>query len=707
MASPDQVSRPLPYPITVCSGAWRRTFAPGDEVIVGRDARASVRLVHQGISRVHLVLRYLDGHWVAIDDESLNGMFVDGRRVPAVELREGVAIHVGNPAGPRLTFELGSPGGRAGDDRPTMPTRQVAERATEALELATAVLPASASFGDVGGLTVREVGVALGHDHVLLQDVSFSAGPTTLTAVIGPSGAGKSTLARVIAGELRPDEGAVSFEGHDLHVEYASARGRIGVVPQEDVVHGGLTVESALGYAAELRMPRDTSKQERRHAIARVLAELELGPHADTRIANLSGGQRKRVSIAMELLTSPALLVLDEPTTGLDPALDRQVMSLLRRLADAGRVIVVVTHSLDYLDVCDQVLLLAPGGRTAFCGPPSELGPTLGSSDWADVFTTIEADPVAAHRRFLEHAAPPVASPSPTRTGPARPAPQRAGATNGVVRQLSTLVRRQLRLTVADRRYFLFLVLLPVLVGLLPLAVAGEVGFAKPAPDSAAPFEPKQLVVLLNLGAIFMGTALTIRELVGERAVFGRERAAGLSTSAYVLAKVVVFGTAAVAQATVLVVLVTAPKLGKPAPPDAAALGSPVFELFVGTAATCVAAAVFGLAVSALAHNGNQVLPLMAATLTAQLVLAGGFIPVTDRALLEACSWFTPARWGLAATASTADLSHLVAGVPDDSHWRHTPSAWYLDVVMLGVLSLCYAAFVRWRVRLTVPSRRR
>jgi hypothetical protein len=265
---------------------------------------------------------------------------------------------------------------------------------------------------------------------------------------------------------------------------------------------------------------------------------------------------------------------------------------------------------------------------------------------------------------------------------------------------VSTLARRQVRLVIADRRYFLFLALMPFIVGLLPLAVAGDVGFNKPLPDSIAPFEPKQLVVLLNLGAIFIGTALTIRELVGERTIFRREQAAGLSTTAYVLAKVGVFGAAAVAQSALLVLVVTAPKLGKSAPSTAAALGSPVLELFVGVAATCVASAVLGLAVSALAHNSNQVLPLMAATLTAQLVLAGGFIPVTGTTLLDPISWFTPARWGLAATASTADLSNLGVGVPKDAHWKHTGSALAFAIVMLGVLPVFYAVFVRWKIRL-------
>ncbi len=785
-----QMSRPLPPNITVSAGDWQRTFAPGNDVLIGRDVRADVRVAHLGVSRLHVVLRYLDGHWVAIDNQSLNGIFVDGRRVYSVDVLDGAAINVGNPEGPRLTFALTSPAGPPPDDRPTTPTNHVTERKTDVLSFAAAVAQAvrtgtrstapsgattvgrapdndivipdalasdyhaylvptaqgvqivdvtgtngtfvngrqvkhailgegdvvtignldlvmadgaltrrSAPAAEGSGLEVRGISLTVDANRTLLDRISFSANPASVTAVIGPSGSGKSTLAKVIVGGTRPNSGTVSFEGHDVHAEYASMRSRVGLVPQDDVVHRLLTVSEALGYAAELRMPPDSTKHDRQRVIAQVLEELELTPHAQTRVDKLSGGQRKRVSVALELLTGPSLLVLDEPTTGLDPSLDRQVMTMLRGLADAGRVVVVVTHSLDYLDVCDQVLLLGPGGKPAFCGPPNELGPALGSTDWADIFTEIEANPDAAQRRYMEQRdgsvdqAVEAAPEQPVDFGrPARTAPWR---------QVSTLARRQVRLVVADRRYFLYLALMPFIVGLLPLAVAGHVGFNKPLPDSIAPFEPKQLVVLLNLGAIFMGTALTIREVVGERTIFRREQAAGLSTSAYVLAKIGVFGAAAVAQSALLVLVVTAPKLGKSAPSTAAALGSPILELFVGVAATCVASAVLGLAVSALAHNSNQVLPLMAATLTAQLVLAGGFIPVTGTTLLDPISWFTPARWGLAATASTADLSNLVVGVPKDAHWKHTASAWAFDIVMLGVLSILYAGFVRWKLRLT------
>ncbi len=161
-------------------------------------------------------------------------------------------------------------------------------------------------------------------------------------------------------------------------------------------MHGQLTVQQALMYAAELRLPPDTTKDDREQVVVQVLEELEMTKHLETRVDKLSGGQRKRASVALELLTGPSLLILDEPTSGLDPALDRQVMTMLRQLADAGRVVLVVTHSLTYLDVCDQVLLLAPGGKTAFCGPPSQIGPSMGTTNWADIFSDVAGDPDAA-----------------------------------------------------------------------------------------------------------------------------------------------------------------------------------------------------------------------------------------------------------------------------------------------------------------------
>ena len=303
------------------------------------------------------------------DAHSVNGTFVNGVRVGSAVLTEGDVVTIGNVD---LVF-----------------THDTLVRRTEAATR-------------TGGLEVNSVCFTVDRGKQLLDHISLTARPGTLTAIIGGSGAGKTTLSRLIAGYTTPSSGSVTFEGHNIHTEYASMRSRIGMVPQDDVVHRQLTVHQALGYAAELRLPPDTSKADREQVVAQVLEELELTKHADTRVDKLSGGQRKRASVALELLTGPSLLILDEPTTGLDPALDRQVMMMLRQLADAGRVVLIVTHSVSYLDVCDQLLLVAPGGKTAFLGPPSQIGAAMGTTNWADIFANVGADPDEANRRFLD-----------------------------------------------------------------------------------------------------------------------------------------------------------------------------------------------------------------------------------------------------------------------------------------------------------------
>lgn len=316
---------------------------------------------------------------------SANGTFVNGRREQRTVLRERDIITIGN-----IDFVV---------QQGTLVHRQkpVAEQ----------------------GLHVHGVGFTVEGNKQLLVDVNMQAGRGTLTALIGPSGAGKSTLSKLIAGSTQPSGGVVTFEGRNLHAEYEALRSRIGMVPQDDVLHRQLTVRQALGYAAELRLPPDNSKADRQQVIDGVLKELSLTEHAETRVDRLSGGQRKRASVALELLTGPSLLILDEPTSGLDPALDRQVMTMLRELADAGRTVIVVTHSVACLDMCDQVLLLAPGGKTAFCSHPASVGAAMGTSDWAEIFGRVAANPdqaFAAYRSRLAFAPPPP-PPAPPRRG--------------------------------------------------------------------------------------------------------------------------------------------------------------------------------------------------------------------------------------------------------------------------------------------------
>ena len=551
---------------------------------------------------------------------------------------------------------------------------------------------------DIDCLDVHLLGLTLPNGRQLVSNVSFGARPGSLTAIIGPSGAGKSTLAKLVGGALTPTTGAVLFAGHDLHAEYASLRHRIGLVPQDDVVHHQLTLHQALRFAAELRLPY-AANEERAAAVARVLEELELTAHAHTRVDKLSGGQRKRASVAQELLTQPSLLILDEPTTGPDPALDRQVMTMLRRLADAGRIVLVVTHCLTHLEVCDQVLFLTPGGKTAFCGPPGEIGAVMGSTNWADLFTRVGADPDTAHRDFLTRHCAHVATTTPPRrpASSARPAPCR------LMQQVSTVARRQGRLIWADRGYLLFLAVLPFILGTLSLLVPGQTGLGTANPRGADANEAAQIVMLLNISAVFMGTALTIRDLVGERTIFRREQAAGLSATAYLIAKTVVYSGTTALQTAVLTAIVVA---GKGAPTrGAVVLGNPILELYLTLAASAAVAALTGLAMSATARSHDQILPMLVISVMLSMVFCGGLIPVTGRPVLDQLSWVIPARWGFAATASTTDLRTIAPLAPqNETLWSHDPSWWLLNMTTLIALGAVLAGYTRRRTRLSAVS---
>ncbi|CQD05889.1 ABC transporter ATP-binding protein [Mycolicibacterium conceptionense] len=649
----------------------RTAPAPAGAVKIGRATDNDIVIPDVLASRHHATLIPMTGGTEIRDERSINGTFVNGARVDSAVLHDGDVVTIGN-------VDLVFTGG-------TLVRRSETEADTR-----------------TGGLEVRGLTWTIEGNKTLLDNISVDARPGTLTAVIGPSGAGKSTFAKQVAGYTHPTSGTITFEGHDVHAEYASLRSRIGMVPQDDVVHGQLTVRQALMYAAELRLPPDTTKEDREQVVMQVLEELEMTKHLDTRVDKLSGGQRKRASVALELLTGPSLLILDEPTSGLDPALDRQVMTMLRQLADAGRVVLVVTHSLTYLDVCDQVLLLAPGGKTAFCGPPDQIGPELGTTNWADIFSTVAGDPAEANRKYLARTGPAPAAAASS----AQPGDLGEPAKTSLFRQLSTIARRQVRLIVSDRGYTAFLLMLPFIMGVLSLSVPGDVGFGLPVPavqGGAAPNEPGQILVMLNVGAIFMGTALTIRALIGEQAIFRREQAVGLSTTAYLLAKIAVFAVFAVLQSAIVTVITI---IGKGWGPGSAESGAFIsgrsLELFIDISMTCVASAMVGLALSALARSAEQIMPLLVVTVMSQLVFSGGMIPVTDRVVLDQLSWITPARWGFAASASTIDLTRLVPPplLPADSHWKHTPTVWLVNIGILLLLCIVYTGFVRWRIRL-------
>ncbi|MDQ1512494.1 MAG: transport system ATP-binding/permease protein, partial [Microbacteriaceae bacterium] len=425
---------------------------PGKRFQVGRGADVELTVHEPDVSRHHAAFYFTDGWWVA-DEGSVNGTFVDGRRISApTEIRaasivqlggldtrailhvEPLAVPVSAGAGgevggtvlkgPRpqpfrdepgpaplpsgvVAITLGKapdndividdinvsrhharvvPGGDGflvedlnslnGTLLNAVPVQRGFMTDADTLTLGNTdfvrrdgrlIRASEVATGD-RGLRVAGLEFTLAGGKRLIDGVALRAGRGSLTAIIGPSGAGKSTLAGLLAGVSAPTAGNVEFDGFDLQRDYQAVKTRVGLVPQDDVVHRQLLLRTALRYAADLRLPSKLPASAKDEQVDKTIAQLGLTQHADTRIERLSGGQRKRASVALELLTEPSLLILDEPTSGLDPALDRQVMRTLRELADGERTVIVITHSVAYLDICDQVLVLAPGGLPAYLG---------------------------------------------------------------------------------------------------------------------------------------------------------------------------------------------------------------------------------------------------------------------------------------------------------------------------------------------------
>ncbi|MCY0949401.1 FHA domain-containing protein [Streptomyces sp. H27-S2] len=658
--------RPLPARTaarTAVRIAVRIGRAPGNDLVVDD-------LV---VSRRHAELRArADGTYEIADLGSHNGTYLNGAPVQGTaRLAEGDIVGIGHSA-----FCL------------------VGNQLQEYVDTGEVSL-------DVQNLTVA---VDRGRK-TLLDDISFPVGAKCLLAVVGPSGAGKSTLLGALTG-LRPaDRGTVFYDGRDLYRDYAELRSRIGLVPQDDILHAQLTVRRALTYAAELRFPQDTAKAERRARVDEVIGELGLRERADQPIHSLSGGQRKRVSVALELLTKPSLLFLDEPTSGLDPGMDRSVMHMLRGLADDGRTVIVVTHSVLSLDVCDRLLVLAPGGRIAYFGPPGETLGYFGYSQWPEAFEAFENDKgrdwageYAASVPYRKYAA--AAFRTPGRDGadgPAGPAgfvpsPPKAQSWGS---QLSTLVRRYAAALSADKTFLAIMIALPFVMGAMARALAGGTLTQETAINA---------LLILCVGGVLTGAANAVRELVKERTIYQRERAVGLSRSAYLMSKVVVLGAITVAQAVVLtLVALFGVKLG--APGGQGVFLPPLVEITLAVALLSFTAMMLGLLVSALVRKEEVTMPLLVLLAIVQVVFCGALLQLDGVPVIEQLAWFVPSRWALGAMAGTIDLGAIVPGaLTDDPLFAHSAGVWLLNMGMLVALSVLFGVLVARLLRRHEPA---
>ncbi|MEU7069758.1 FHA domain-containing protein [Streptomyces narbonensis] len=667
---------------------------PAHSIRIGRAPDNDVVVADLVVSRRHAELRARpDGTYWIHDLGSHNGTFLNGRRVVDARVTPDDIVGIGHCAFCLIGGQL-------------------------------------VEFTDDGeiSLDVQELAVTVDHGRkTLLDAVSFPVGEKSLLAVVGPSGAGKSTLLNALTGQRPADRGTVLYDGRDLYRDYAELRQRIGLVPQDDILHLQLTVRRALGYAAELRFPEDTAPAERRARVDEVIRELGLVERAEQPIHSLSGGQRKRVSVALELLTKPSLLFLDEPTSGLDPGMDRSVMHMLRGLADDGRTVVVVTHSVLSLDVCDRLLVLAPGGRVAYYGPPADTLDFFGYTQWPEAFEAFENDrerdwagqyqASRFHRRYVADATTRPFLPTDGSAdsggsgvagqgqgGPAAGKAGRAGRTaselgpppkaQSWVSQLRTLVRRYAAALAADRTFLVIMIALPFVMGAMARALS-EGSFN---PESAL-----NVLLILCVGGVLTGAANAVRELVKERSIYRRERAVGLSRSAYLASKVVVLGTITIVQAVVLTLVAL---IGVPlnVPGGDGVLLPPLVEITLAVAFLSFTAMMLGLLVSAVVRKEEVTMPLLVLLAIVQVVFCGALLTVRGTPVLEQLAWLVPSRWAFAAMGATIDIETLAPSEKtDDPLMNHTPEAWLFDMGMLVVICLALGVVVARLLRRHEP----
>ncbi len=581
-----------------------RFSAPDSEVVIGRDPYNDISLPFPTVSRRHAIVRPENGHTVIEDCQSANGTRVNGQKVREAVLSPGDRISIGPY---RIVFD--------------------------GMALVEETLP------DGLGLEARGVSLRVGSMEILTPtDVDIDAG--SLVAFVGESGAGKTTLLKMLAGVTSPSGGFVLCGGEPV----AAQSLEIGYVPQFDVVHGQLTVFEALDFAARLRLPPDLTKAERHERIDEVLEQLGLSQRRDLRVDRLSGGQRKRVSVGIELLHRPRVLFLDEPTTGIDPGIERTMMSLFRELSRSGQTVVLVTHATRSISLCDKVVVMGAGGIKRFEGSPHEALRAFDVDDFDEVY-----------ERLAEGYAP--LEPA---LGTAEPASSRARKTGISKDQISRprllsqtliLTSRYALLMARNRRNLLSLAIQTVVLGLLTSVIFEANVFEELSVNKST-----QLTFLMVVIAIWIGCINSAREIVKERELVSRELTVGVGVNSYLVSKILVLFPLVAVQIIAFFLVVSA---SVSITPSASAFL--VILVLAGWISVML-----GLVVSAYSRSQDQATSLIPIVLVPQLLFGGALVTLDQiGGVGKLIASVVPARWAYESSGTVLELYERMLATQD------------------------------------------
>ncbi|MDA0254117.1 MAG: FHA domain-containing protein [Planctomycetota bacterium] len=688
---------PLPWPADQAARGGEPAVLPlptgPRSVVIGRASDCDIVISLPMVSSRHACLEPDGEDWTIRDLGSTNGTFVRGRRITAaVPVAVGERIGLGS-----CHLKIVS----AGDT--LLQTGREGHASAAAVDVAV----------DAAGRR-------------LIAGVDLTVHRGEVVAIMGPSGAGKSTLLATLAGYQKPSAGEVLVDGADLYDRFDEFRGQIGYVPQDDIMHAELTVGQALWYAARLRLPRDYSDTEIDRRITEVMTQLRLADVAAIRIGSaerrgISGGQRKRVNIALELITDPPLLILDEPTSGLSSTDALVVIRLLRELAARGKSILLSIHQpgLEALQLMDGLAVVARDastdetGRLVWYGPAHPdagafFDPDRNPSDADAVLRGLARRPIREWEKAYRKS--PICrqwvdSRRPLAGAGGSPRPHRGPSLLDAASQWWALVRRSVAVKTADRwATGILLVQAPLIAFLVAWVFAGR---ATTPIDHESWADVSQAVAtttfLMALAAIWFGCSNAAREVVAERAILRRERMTGLSLTAYLIAKVVVLAALAGLQCWLLTVIVA----------TGCGLRANLWTVWTTLLLAANAATAIGLCVSALARSAETAAGILPLVILPMVILGGILLPLPELpAPAASLADLMPSRWAfeavfVAESDSRPLLEVPVLGEPADppgtrledladqwfphERWRssrQTPAWMLLTTWLLGVVAL-------------------
>ena len=498
---------------------------------VGRSSQAGLRLFHPTVSRRHATLTPSGDGIMVVDHDSRFGTFVNGVRVRQVSVQPGDRIQFGTMTAYRL----------------------------QANGLKRDVASQGAAIA-AAGVTISKGG------RILVADAAFAIQPNAFVGVLGPSGAGKSTLLNCIASYQRVQEGRIVFDDkRDVNEDREEYRAILGHVPQDDVVYLSLTVQESLHFAARIQLGSETDPTELERAVEQALERVGLTEHADKRTFVLSGGQRKRLSVAVELLKRPRILLLDEPTSGLDPASEANLMEQLRYVAGRGTTVICTTHLMENVRLLDSLIVLGVKdgmGRIAYVGPPAGLLEHFGCRNFADLYEELSAgrfvpQTVAAEKSAVAGNGPekvlapalgavvapnvrPHASGGQRAAGPTLRELVARALTSSASQQALTVGSRALLNILRDRGLWQMMLAQPLILG----SLVSLTQFA------AAGIVPIYFFTVMI--SIWLGLNNAARDLVRDRKHYVRERLSGLRPAAYLGAKAAVYALVGTVQLLLL-----------------------------------------------------------------------------------------------------------------------------------------------------------